>query len=51
VVGILIGAGFVLLSQTLESTGRLFDLPAWVIGWGPTVLLALLTLALLARTR
>jgi lipopolysaccharide export system permease protein len=51
VIGILIGAGFVLLSQTLESTGNLFDLPAWVIGWGPTALLALLTAALLARTR
>lgn len=51
VVGILIGAGFVLLSRTLESSGRLFDLPPWVVGWGPTLLLAALTLALLARTR
>ena len=43
VIGILIGAGFVLLSQTLESSGRLFDLPPWIVGWGPTVLLAALT--------
>jgi lipopolysaccharide export system permease protein len=51
VIGILIGAAFVLLSQTLESSGQLFDLPAVVVGWGPTVLLALLTGALLARAR
>jgi lipopolysaccharide export LptBFGC system permease protein LptF len=51
VIGILIGAGFVLLSQTLESSGQLFDLAPWIVGWGPTVLLAGLTLVLLARTR
>ncbi|RPH60354.1 MAG: LPS export ABC transporter permease LptG, partial [Burkholderiales bacterium] len=51
VVGILIGAGFVLLSQTLESSARLLDLPPWLVGWGPTALLAALTLALLARLR
>jgi len=51
VVGILIGAGFVLLSQTLESSGRLFDLSPWVVGWGPTLLLAALTFGLLARLR
>jgi lipopolysaccharide export system permease protein len=51
VVGILIGAGFALLSRTLESSGRLFDLDPWIVGWGPTVLLAALTLGLLARTR
>jgi len=51
VVGILIGAGFVLLSRTLESSGRLFDLDPWVVGWGPTLLLAALTTVLLARTR
>jgi lipopolysaccharide export system permease protein len=51
VVGILIGAGFVLLSRTLESSGRLFDLDPWLVGWGPTLLLAALTFALLARVR
>ncbi len=50
VAGILIGAGFVLLSRTLESSGRLFDLPPAVVGWAPTVLLAAITFALLART-
>jgi len=51
VVGILIGAGFILLSRTLESSGRLFDLEPWIVGWGPTVLLAALTTVLLARIR
>jgi len=51
VVGILIGAGFVLLSRTLESSGQLFDLSPWIVGWGPTLLLAALTMALLARIR
>jgi lipopolysaccharide export system permease protein len=51
VVGILIGAGFVLLSQTLESSGQLFDLSPVIVGWGPTLLLAALTTVLLARIR
>jgi lipopolysaccharide export system permease protein len=51
VIGILIGAGFVLLSQTLENSGQLFDLPPWVVGWGPTAILAALTFVLLTRVR
>jgi lipopolysaccharide export system permease protein len=51
VIGILIGAGFVLLSQTLESSGRLLDLPPLLVAWGPTVLLAALTATLLVRAR
>lgn len=51
VVGIMIGAGFVLLSQTLESSGQLFNLPPWLVGWIPTAALAALTVALLARAR
>jgi len=51
VIGILIGAGFVLLSQMLENSGRLFDVQPWVVGWTPTALLAALTFALLLKTR
>ncbi len=51
VIGILIGAGFVLMSQTLESSGQLFDLHPLIVGWGPTAILALLTVVLLARAR
>lgn len=51
VVGILIGAGFVLLSRTLESSGQLFGLPPWLVGWIPTAVLATLTFAMLSRAR
>jgi len=51
VIGIMIGAAFVLISQTLENSGQLFDLPPWVVGWTPTALLAVLTFGLLLKTR
>jgi lipopolysaccharide export system permease protein len=51
VIGVLIGAGFVLLSQTLESSGELFDLPPWIVGWLPTALLGVVTGTLLWRSR
>jgi lipopolysaccharide export system permease protein len=51
VIGIMIGAAFVLLSQTLESGGQLFGLPPLLIGWIPTALLTTLTGVLLWRTR
>ena len=51
VIGILIGAAFVLLSRTLESSGQLFDLEPWLVGWIPTAALAVLTVGLLARAR
>ena len=51
VIGVLIGAGFVLLSQTLESSGALFSLPPWIVGWLPTALLGLVTGTLLWRNR
>jgi lipopolysaccharide export system permease protein len=51
VIGILIGAAFVLLSQTLESSGQLFNLHPILVGWAPTVMLAALTGVLLTRAR
>jgi lipopolysaccharide export system permease protein len=51
VVGILIGAAFVLLSQTLENSGLLLGLPPVVTGWLPTALLGALTLGMLVRAR
>jgi lipopolysaccharide export system permease protein len=51
VIGVLIGAGFVLLSQTLENSGQLFGLTPWIVGWLPTALLAALTGTLLWRNR
>ncbi len=49
VVGILIGAAYLLMSRTLESSGQLFDLPPWLVGWLPTAALAALTGLLLMR--
>jgi lipopolysaccharide export system permease protein len=51
VIGVLIGAGFVLLSQMLESSGQLFGLQPWLVGWLPTALLAAVTGTLLWRNR
>jgi lipopolysaccharide export system permease protein len=51
VIGVLIGAGFVLLSRTLESSGQLFNLAPWLVGWIPTAVLAAITGVLLWRNR
>jgi len=51
VIGILIGAGFVLVSQTLENSGQLLNFSPLVIGWLPTALLAGFTLVMLSRAR
>jgi len=51
VIGVLIGAGFVMLSQMLESSGELFGLRPWLVGWLPTALLAAVTGTLLWRSR
>jgi lipopolysaccharide export system permease protein len=51
VVGIMIGVVFLLLAKMLESGGAVFGLPPFVIGWAPTVLLALVTIVALARVR
>ena len=51
VIGILIGAGYVLMSRTIESSGQIFDVPPWVVGWVPTIALGLLTGLMLARAR
>ncbi len=51
VVGILIGVGFVLMSQTLENSGQLLDLSPLVTAWLPTGLLAVLTFGMLTRVR
>jgi lipopolysaccharide export system permease protein len=51
VVGIMIGVVFFLLARMLESGGAVFDVPPFVIGWAPTVLLALVTTVAVARVR
>jgi lipopolysaccharide export system permease protein len=51
VVGIMIGVAFFLLAKMLESGGAVFELPPIVIGWAPTLLLALITMFALARVK
>jgi len=51
VVGILIGATYVLASRTLESSGQLFDLTPWIVGWLPAAVLAAFTGVMLTRVR
>lgn len=51
VVGIMIGVVFFLLAKMLESGGAVFELPPFIIGWGPTIVLALVTFVAVARVR
>ena len=50
-LGILIGATYVLASRTLESSGQLFDLTPWIVGWLPAAALAAFTAVMLTRVR
>jgi len=51
VVGIMIGVVFLLLARLMDSSGALFALPPLVVGWTPTVVLALVTGIAVARVR
>lgn len=50
-VGLLLGIGFFLLQRLIESGTIVFDLNPIVLAWLPTTLLAVVSLALLARAR
>lgn len=51
VVGIMIGVVFLLIAKLADSSGALFDLPPILVGWTPTLLLALVTAIAVARVR
>ncbi len=51
VIGILIGVAFFLLQRTLESGAIVFALDPTLLAWVPTILLSVLTSALLLRAR
>lgn len=51
VIGVLIGVAFFLVQRTLESGAIVFDVDPIVLAWIPTAMLALITAALIARTR
>jgi lipopolysaccharide export system permease protein len=50
-MGLLLGIGFFLLQRLIESGTIVFNLNPVVLAWLPTVVLALVTFALLARAR
>ena len=50
-LGLVIGLAFFLLQRMIESGTQLFDLNPVILAWVPTVLLATVTLLLLARAR
>lgn len=51
VLGIMIGVVFFLLAKMLESGGAVYELSPFVIGWAPTILLAIVTTIAVARVR
>ncbi|HMN43445.1 MAG TPA: LPS export ABC transporter permease LptG [Povalibacter sp.] len=51
VVGIMVGVLFLLLARLMDSSGAIFDLPPIVVGWTPTVVLALITGVAVSRVR
>jgi lipopolysaccharide export system permease protein len=51
VVGLLLGIGFFLAQNMLESGAVVFDTDPLILAWVPTTAMALLALVLIARTR
>jgi lipopolysaccharide export system permease protein len=50
-IGTLIGLGYFLLNRTSVDSGAVFSLAPLVAAWAPTVLLAVITMLMLARVR
>jgi lipopolysaccharide export system permease protein len=50
-VGVLIGLGYFLATQTLVSSGEVFDLNPVVVAWLPTVILLAITGVAVSRIR
>jgi lipopolysaccharide export system permease protein len=50
-IGLLLGIGFFLLQRLIESGTLVFDLNPAILAWLPTTLMAVVSLALLARAR
>jgi lipopolysaccharide export system permease protein len=51
VIGLLLGIGFFLAQQMLESGAVVFDTDPMILAWIPTTVMAVLGLTLIARTR
>jgi lipopolysaccharide export system permease protein len=51
IVGLVIGLGYYVLGEVLESGGEVFNLDPLVVAWAPSAVLLLITLVALARVR
>ncbi len=51
VLGIMAGVLFILLTQTLENSGQVYDLNPLLVAWGPTLLMATIAAVAIWRTR
>ncbi len=51
VVGVMIGLGYFLASETLSNSGQVFDLNPALVTWAPTLVLLAVTLIALSRVR
>ena len=51
VLGIMAGVLFILLTQTLENSGQVYDLNPLLVAWGPTLLMAAIAAVAIWRTR
>jgi len=51
VLGIMAGVLFILLTQTLENSGQVYDLNPLLVAWGPTLLMAAIAVGAIWRTR
>jgi lipopolysaccharide export system permease protein len=51
VLGIMAGVLFVLLTQTLENSGQVYNLNPLLVAWGPTLLLLAVASVAILRTR
>jgi lipopolysaccharide export LptBFGC system permease protein LptF len=50
-IGVIVGLAYYLASETLANSGQVFNLNPAVVNWLPTLLLAMITAAALARIR
>ena len=50
IIGIMVGVLFVLLTQTLESSGQVYGLDPLLVAWGPTALLLAIAVIAIWRT-
>jgi lipopolysaccharide export system permease protein len=51
VIGVMLGVVFFLVNRTIESGGQLFGLNPALVGWLPTAVITLCTMAAISRTR